>query len=220
MTSMFTDKPQATLLPLGDSALLVRFGTTLTSAANLAALAFAHRLEQDPITGVLESASNLISVVLRYDATTISFNDLGGEVRLRLSRFEPDVPPSAEQTIGIRFHGPDLPLVSETLGLTTEAFIAAHNKSSLRVLSTGFAPGFVYCGLHAPELVLPRRREVRSAVPPGSVLFAAGQTAITATAMPTGWHVIGETDFANFDPLATPPTKLKAGDLIRFEAIR
>jgi KipI family sensor histidine kinase inhibitor len=100
--------------------------------------------------------------------------------------------------------------------MTAEAFIAAHNQASLRVLATGFAPGFVYCGMHPNELTLPRRPTVRLSVPPGSVLFAAGQTAITATEMPTGWHVIGHTDFANFDPTASPPTRLEPGDQVRF----
>lgn len=51
----------------------------------------------------------------------------------------------------------------------------------LRVLATGFAPGFVYCGLHPDDLSVPRREAIRPMVPAGTVLFAAGQTAIAAT---------------------------------------
>src|SRR5690606_22974103 len=98
-------------------------------------------------------------------------------------------------------------------------FVAAHNAVPLRVLATGFAPGFVYCGLHRDALVLPRRTAIRPLVPVGSVLFAAGQTAIAATEMPTGWHVIGYTTFRNFDPAATPPTRLGAGDAVRFAVV-
>jgi inhibitor of KinA len=36
--------------------------------------------------------------------------------------------------------------------------------------------------------------------------------------MPTGWHVIGRTAFANFDPAGEPPTQLAAGDVVTFEA--
>jgi inhibitor of KinA len=86
----------------------------------------------------------------------------------------------------------------------------------MRVLATGFAPGFVYCGFHARDLVVPRREQVRPLVPAGTVLFAAGQTAIAATPVRTGWHVIGRTAFQNFDPKSDPPTTLKAGDTIRF----
>jgi inhibitor of KinA len=49
------------------------------------------------------------------------------------------------------------------------------------------------------------------------VLFAAGQTAIAATEIPTGWHVIGRTEFRNFDPTASVPTRLAAGDAVQFE---
>ena len=40
-----------------------------------------------------------------------------------------------------------------------------------------------------------------------------------ATEMPTGWHVIGHTDFRNFDPAGEPPTRLGAGDVVTFEAV-
>ena len=50
------------------------------------------------------------------------------------------------------FDGPDLAEVAAALGMTAADFIAAHNATPLRVLATGFAPGFVYCGLHPDEL--------------------------------------------------------------------
>jgi allophanate hydrolase subunit 1 len=56
-------------------------------------------------------------------------------------------------------------------------------------------------------------------VPAGTILFAAGQTAIAATPIPTGWHLIGRTEFRNFDPNADPPCLLKAGDLVRFSEV-
>ena len=83
----------------------------------------------------------------------------------------------------------------------------------------GFSPGFVYCGFHPAELELPRRETVRGQVPTGTLLFAARQTAIASTPIPTGWHVIGHTDFSNFDPAASPPTILREGDEVAFEAV-
>jgi allophanate hydrolase subunit 1 len=56
-------------------------------------------------------------------------------------------------------------------------------------------------------------------VPAGTVLFAAGQTAIAATPIRTGWHVIGRTRFQNFDPHRAPPTVLAAGDTIQFGSV-
>ncbi|WP_299747574.1 carboxyltransferase domain-containing protein [Devosia sp.] len=212
---------QPTIMPLGDGALLVRFGDTLSEAANSAAIAFARSLADVPLAGVVESVPNLVSVLLRYDPRSVQLAQLSGEVRLRLyARDDAALPPAAHHAIAVTFGGeagPDLDAVASSLRLTPEAFVTAHNASALRVLATGFAPGFVYCGFHPPELQLPRRAEVRASVPAGSVLFAAGQTAIAATAIPTGWHVIGTTTFRNFDPQATPPTRMRAGDAISFE---
>ena len=205
------------IVPLGDGALLVRFASSLDDGANQAALALARGLGADPIDGVVEIVPSLVSVLLRYDPERIGPVRLAGEISLRLSR--PVAKAGATHRIGVRFDGPDLADVAAGLGLVVPEFITQHCAAPLRVLATGFAPGFVYCGFHAESLVLPRRQQVRTLVPAGSVLFAAGQTAIAATDIPTGWHVIGHADFRNFDAAQMPPTQLAAGDLVRFEAL-
>ena len=211
--------PTPTILPLGDSGLLVRFGTDLTDAANRAAIALAAVLDRQPVPGVLEIVPNLVSVLLRYDPLVSAPAAIAGEVRLRLFGLGDAASKASRWTIPTRFDGPDIDEVATAFGMSRAAFVAAHNARPLRVLATGFAPGFVYCGLHGDGLVLPRRTAVRPSVPAGSVLFAAGQTAIAATEMPTGWHLIGHTSFANFDPTGTPPTRLAAGDVVTFEAL-
>jgi len=207
--------PTPTIVQLGDSAVLVRFATRLTDPANRAAIALADLLERAPLEGVLEVVPSLVSVLLRCDP--LAPTDIAGELRLRLfSLGKAALPAARDWTIPVHFDGPDLAGVAQTLGMSREGFISQHNAQPLRVLATGFAPGFVYCGLHADDLIVPRRAEVRPAVPPGTILFAAGQTALTATELPTGWHILGHTDFANFDPGTMPPTQLKAGDHVRF----
>ncbi|KKB09685.1 5-oxoprolinase subunit B family protein [Devosia chinhatensis] len=206
--------------PLGDSALVVRFAERLDPAANVAALALNAQLADDPIPGVVEVVPSLVSVLVRYDPGATNINRLSGEIALRLSGAMPADP--THHMVTVRFgglDGPDLAEVAAQLGLTPDGFIAAHCAGPLRLLATGFAPGFVYCGFHPEALVVPRRQDVRPLVPKGSVLFAAGQTAIAATDIPTGWHVVGRTEFANFDPGRMPPTLLAAGDLVQFEAL-
>ncbi|SMQ65255.1 sensor histidine kinase inhibitor, KipI family [Devosia lucknowensis] len=206
---------RAEILPLGDAALLVRFGTRLDESTNRSVLALAEVLQSDPIAGVLEVAPSLVSVLIRYDPDTISLTRLAGETALRLQA--PDGHgQKAVHTLAVRFDGPDLAEVAATLGLEPSEFISRHNSAPLRILTTGFAPGFVYCGMHGRDLTLPRRQSLRPMVPAGSVLFAAGQTAIAATDIPTGWHVIGSTDFRNFRPERDPPTILRAGELVQF----
>ncbi|MBJ6985899.1 MULTISPECIES: allophanate hydrolase subunit 1 [unclassified Devosia] len=215
------DVQRACIVPLGDAAALVRFADRLDDQANRAALALADALERSPITGVLEIAPSLVSVLVRYDSDVIDLVRLSGEIGLRLSS---EAAPSAAKIhdIAVRFggeDGPDLLEVAAQSGLTPSEFIAQHNAQPLRVLTTGFAPGFVYCGFHSQEMTVPRRSSVRARVPVGSVLFAAGQTAITATEVPTGWHVIGRTEFCNFNAFANPPTVLSAGDNLVFSAL-
>ncbi len=202
------------IVPLGDGAVLVRFGASLSEVANRQAIAFAARLEADRPEGVEEIAPGLVSVLLRTRPGT-DFWRLSGELRLRMTD-APAATTGRRHTIEIVFDGEDLMDVCSLLRLPPGAFVVRHNGTPLRVLATGFAPGFVYCGFHSPVFVVPRREQVRPMVPAGTVLFAAGQTAIAATPIRTGWHVIGRTTFQNFDQDATPPTNLMPGDIVQF----
>ena len=205
------------LLPLGDRALLIRFSTELSDEANRAAIALARRLQREGIDGVEEIVPGLVSVMLRLRSTE-DFSRTRGEVMLRMSDETGPATPAKHQMLRVVFDGEDLSEVAERLAMNTATFVKRHNARDLRVLATGFAPGFVYCGFHDETLILPRRESVRPMVPAGTVLFAAGQTAITSTPIRTGWHVIGRTEFQNFDPARDPPTQLSPGDIIAFEA--
>lgn len=208
------------IVPLGDRAMLVRFGSTMDDRANRRAQTLARALLADPIAGAVEIVPSLVSVLVRYDPDTIGPVRLAGEIGLRLME-KADTSVTTHR-ISVHFggaDGPDLEDLAAGLKLDPAEFIKQHCAAPLRILATGFAPGFVYCGFHPPALNVPRRQLVRPRVPAGSVLFAAGQTAIAATDIPTGWHVIGRTDFRNFDPELMPPTQLAAGDEVLFEAL-
>lgn len=209
--------PIPLILPLGDRGLLVRFGEVLSDDANRAAIALAAVIETATIPGVIEVVPNLVSVLVRYEPSALTFRRLAGEIGLLVSVLDGSAAAGAHHTAAVRFDGDDIDEVANLTRLSVRDFVAAHNAAALRVLATGFAPGFIYCGLHAEALVVPRRSVVRRQVPAGTVLFAAGQTAITSTPIPTGWHVIGHTEFRNFDPTAEPPTAVRAGDTMQFE---
>jgi KipI family sensor histidine kinase inhibitor len=212
--------PTPLVLPLGDGALVVRFGETLTDGANRAAIGLAAAIGREALPGALEIVPNLVSVLVRYDPDRIGFERLSGEIALLVARgLEMAAGGGEAERIPIRYDGADLESAAAALGLAPSAFVERHATATLRVLAVGFAPGFIYCGMHGPELTLPRRTEVRARVPAGTVLFAAGQTAISATEIPTGWHVIGHTVFRNFNADAPQPLRLRAGDSVRFEAV-
>jgi KipI family sensor histidine kinase inhibitor len=211
-------RPDLPLLqPLGDSALLVRFGASLDPPANRAAIGFAHVMVKAALPGVVEVVPSLVSVLVRYSWSTISLTNLMGEIRLLLSAPNPERTATITHVAATIFDGEDIADLAVHLEISPEEFVRRHNETPLTVLATGFAPGFVYCGFHPEALTVPRRSTVRPKVPAGTVLFAAGQTAITSTPVPTGWHVIGHTSFRNLDLSQDPPTTLRAGDAIRFE---
>lgn len=208
------------LVPLGDCGLLVRFGTALDSDVNEMAVHSAQVLTDAQLVGALEICPSLVSVYIRYDPMKISFMGLCQNVRMALTytNSESALSPQTHK-IEIAYggdEGPDLGAVAQKLGMEVDAFINAHNQSVLRVLAVGFAPGFTYFGLHAKNMNVPRRNVLHAKMPPGSILFAAGQTAITASHVPTGWNVIGRSKFQNFDEMSSPPTLLHAGDKIVF----
>jgi allophanate hydrolase subunit 1 len=153
------------IMPLGDRALLVKYGDQLTDEANAGAIELAQRIESGAPPGVVEIAPNLISVLLRYEPAVISYEKLAGEVRLVVSASGKAEDAGRHAAVKVAFDGEDLVEVAGLLGLSTAAFVAAHNHKPLRVLATGFAPGFVYCGMHAEALVVPRRQVERPKVP-------------------------------------------------------
>lgn len=112
--------------------------------------------------------------------------------------------------------GPDLAEVARMTGMNEEEVIRLHGSVTYTVGMIGFAPGFPYL-LGLPErLAVPRRAVPRTAVPAGSVAIGGGQTGIYPTDLPGGWHIIGRTSLALFDPAASPPSLLAPGDRVRF----
>jgi len=103
--------------------------------------------------------------------------------------------------------------------LPIEEVVRLHTSATYRVCFLGFTAGFAYLGglpeaLNAPRLATPRR-----AVAAGSVGIAGSQTGIYPAETPGGWRLIGRTPLRMFDPQAQPPTRVQAGDRVRFVAI-
>ena len=110
----------------------------------------------------------------------------------------------------------DLAEVARQKGLTIERLVAMHTAPVYSVAAVGAMPGFVYLSGLDPALALPRRAVPRMGVPEGSVIIGGAQAGIMPLTAPSGWHILGHTDFHLFDPLREPPAALRAGDRIRF----
>ncbi|MBL8838541.1 MAG: allophanate hydrolase subunit 1, partial [Alphaproteobacteria bacterium] len=116
-------------------------------------------------------------------------------------------------------YGEDLDDVARRTNLSTAEVVALHTEADYRVYMLGFSPGFAYLGALPKALHLPRRETPRLKTPAGSVMQGGAQAAISPTAMPSGWHILGRTPVRIFDLAAARPFLLSPGDHVRFVAV-
>lgn len=128
----------------------------------------------------------------------------------------PEITPTFD--IPVRYTGPHLAEVAVQLQISTQEVVRLHTENTYTVFMIGFLPGFPYMGPLPEALQLPRRATPRLRVAPGSVAIAGAQTGIYPLQSPGGWHIIGHTDIALFNPAARPPSLLRPGMQVRFIA--
>ena len=112
--------------------------------------------------------------------------------------------------------GEDLAGFAAAKGMSVEALVAAHVAPLYSVAAVGAMPGFVYLSGLDPRLAMPRRANPRMKVEEGSVIIGGAQAGIMPLTAPSGWHILGHTDFSLFDPMKDPPAAFRPGDRIRF----
>jgi KipI family sensor histidine kinase inhibitor len=211
-----------TLLPCGDSALVLQFGERIDAEANLRIIALAAELEARSFPGVLEIVPTYRSLLLRYDPERIR----GAELEQRLlEAYEHPATAGGEGrswTVPCLYGGEvgqDLEELAAMKGLSPQEVIALHSGAEYRIYMIGFAPGFAYLGglpeiLHTPRLLKPRQN-----IPAGAIGIGGQQASISSVAGPSGWRFIGWTPVQSFDPSRAEPFLFRAGDRIRFRPI-
>jgi inhibitor of KinA len=110
--------------------------------------------------------------------------------------------------------------VAEANQLTEAEVIELHTAGDYLVYMLGFAPGFPFLGGLDKRIATPRRQTPRLKIEAGSVGIAGEQTGVYPLATPGGWQIIGRTAVDLFLPEQTPPTLLRAGDRIKFVAVK
>ena len=197
------------LVPLGDRAILAQFDDDPTAAA------WAFELMRQDWSGVLDVVLAYNSVGVHADPEVV---DLGAlHRRLEGVSAGPSSRPVGKLVkIPVLYDGEDLAEVAASLGLSTEAVVAAHTGKDYRVYAIGFSPGFPYAG-DLPDSLrgLPRRPSPRTRVPAGSVAIVGRQTAVYPEPTPGGWHLIGRTPLKIVD-IQTETFPIMAGDQLRF----
>ena len=209
-----------TIEPLGDACLVVRFGTGIDAVTSRAVAAATAALTAAALPGVVDIAATFNTVAVVFDPHRADPRDLSGAILANLQNLAGGAStPGTIVEIPVAYggdDGPDLAAVAAHTGLDSEAVVRLHTTTDHVVGMIGFAPGFPYLlGLPA-ALEVPRRATPRTSVPAGSVAIAERQTGIYPRTSPGGWHVIGRTPRAMFDPRRDPPALLRAGDLVRF----
>ncbi|NND19452.1 MAG: allophanate hydrolase subunit 1 [Silicimonas sp.] len=211
------------ILPLGLDGILVRFADALSDEANCAALAFRGALEAADHPGIIETATSLTSVLVRFDPSNLRRGDAENVLRdlIEQQDWYGATLPSGRRLwrIPAAFggeNGPQLDEVAELTGLTQDQAVDEIAASRLRVLALGFAPGQPYLGFLDQHWNIPRQTEVTPKVPRGAVVVAVRQVIPFANAAPTGWRQIGRTAFRCYARDAEPPISLRAGDEVQF----
>jgi KipI family sensor histidine kinase inhibitor len=214
-----------TILPLGDSAVVIDLGETIGPAIAARARAVAGCIERQRLPWVVDVVSAFASVAVHCDLMKAPEFEA---MRLELEQLATAAAGDASVEEGRTFvvpvvyggeAGPDLAEVAQRAGLSPTEVIACHAGATYDVRAIGFAPGFPYLGGLPPELAVSRRATPRARVPAGSVGIGGAQTGIYPRESPGGWNLIGRTPLALFDPHRAEPALLRAGDRLRFQAV-
>lgn len=207
-------------MPVGDAALTVEFGDTISPAVNAKVIALELALAASEVPGIVETAPSYRSLLVCYEPDEISFGTLVGELRTLLGQpVDPLQRPGRRWRVPVVYGGEagiDLEAAAERLGLSPAELIAMHAGAEYTVYFMAFAPGLPSLGGLPPGLHLPRRAQPRRQIPAGSVVMAGGQAAVMSLPMPSGWHILGQTPVRPFDPAREEPFLFRPGDVVRF----
>ncbi len=204
-----------TVLDYGDQALMLQCGSTAD------VLAWSAALRAAALPGVVDIVPAPGTVLVKLDGPRYQRVT---RQRLRKLRVIPEaVPPapadrSADMVIDVVYDGPDLTEVASHTGLTTAQVINAHTSTLWRVGFGGSVPGFAYLLDGDPRLRVPRRSELRTSVPAGSVVLADEFSAIYPRQSAGSWQIIGHTDAVLWDIDRPNPALLTQGMWVQFRA--
>lgn len=209
--------------PLGDTGIIIQFGTEISEAIYQQIRQYVYWLEQSCIEGIVEWVPAYTTLAVFYRPNIISYDELSQKLLKIGEKIEsmpvPDPIVIEIPTLYGKEAGPDIQFVAETNGLSEEEVVKIHSSSDYLIYMIGFVPGFPYLGGMDKRIAAPRKKTPRSRIPAGSIGIAGEQTGIYPLETPGGWQIIGRTPVKLYDPQKQDPTLLKAGDYIRFVPI-
>jgi len=220
--------PLVRLLPLGDSAWTLEFGSAIDPAIHARVMGLHDRVTQlrhtDPL---LATVSDLVptfrSLTVHFDPRTSDAGALGQRLLDCAQPGDCALPAGRQWLLPVCFDedfAPDLTRVCELKQLSRADVIDQLLGARFRVYMLGFQPGFPYMGGLPPGLATPRLPSPRQKVPAQSVAIAQGMCAVYPWESPGGWNLLGRTPVVLFDPSQTgQPAMLAAGDGVRWTEV-
>ncbi len=181
---------------------------------------FLTSIEQDSINGVLTSYAAYHEIAVIFDPEKTNHGILI-EYFKSVQISSPKIVYSKLWVVPVCYeanYAPDLPNLSDQLGMSTDEIIHKHSQQEYKVHFLGFLPGFMYLGGLDEALHIPRKNKPQL-TPQGSVAIGGAQTGIYPQESPGGWHVIGNCPLKFFDPLEDPPCLFQPGDHVKFNPV-
>ncbi|HBT33265.1 MAG TPA: allophanate hydrolase subunit 1 [Pusillimonas sp.] len=209
-------------LSAGDTAMVVQFGQVIDRVLSDQVLALSRRIRALSIPGVVDLVPTFRSLLINYDPTQVRGADLQATLEGLLESGDTEAQAVRQWSVPVCYDGeyaPDLQEVAQTAGLSADEVVQLHTDTQFHVYMIGFVPGYPYMGDLPKSLVLPRRSNPRTRVPPGSVAIASTMTAVYPIESPGGWHLIGATPIRLFDTRLEAPALFKPGDKVRFKPV-
>jgi len=215
--------PEPRLLPCGDRAVSVELGDEVDRELNARVLALEYLLHQARLPGLGETVPSYRALLVYYDPLVIGYDGLCATLRELWTRARPEIlPPARTVELPCCYEGEmgfELAAAAERLGLPPDELVRLHAASEYHVYFVGFTPGLPYMTGMPARLTIPRLQNPRTKTPPGSVAIGGVQCCVYSIESPGGFWVLGRTPVRLYDPTASDPILLRAGDHVRFRAI-
>lgn len=198
-----------------EDSLLINWPAAIDSKTSEEVIAASQRLATKNIVGIWDIIPSYHSLLVSFDQRLTNHQQVEDELLDILSN-QPSSERGRTWEIPVHYDGEDLSYVCDQLKMSKAKLIAEHSKPLYNVYFIGFLPGFLYLGDLPDQLAISRRKTPRAKVPKGAVAIGGAQTGIYPSASPGGWQLIGRTEMEWFDLDFNPPSKIKAGDIIKF----